>query len=341
MKTVWKYSLKTETLRLIHCAHQIVVGFYKTNNFIVLPNNPGVANANIVTFPHLSYAKVPRFWEEVKKVDVHDLPTKCNQKTFEATADLLLNSNILKPDFTKTQRLWRKAEKDIIDEIYKVLPGKKGLIKKITIYPTFFGTSVSFSWINPKGELIIYLREDQGIHTITEAVITSLTRLDIYEKLEGLWQESEIITDFLITETSIGKILQKYENAQKYIPTLKGVRTKEQARLLQDSEEFYKKLGIPSFDKPFGLNGYVPEINKKPLENLSPNERLILRMLIKKAGMVATFDELGSELFKGEDKFSLYAISKTIERLRNKLEANGISGSYIQTLRGQGYILNN
>ena len=77
------------------------------------------------------------------------------------------------------------------------------------------------------------------------------------------------------------------------------------------------------------------------MENLSPTEKIILRLLIQKAGGVVTFDEFGNELFGDENDFSLYAISKNIERLRNKLEANGISGSYIQTLRSKGYVLKN
>ena len=341
MITVWKYSNESEAKRLIHCAHQISVGFYKTNNFIVLPFNPNQNNAHVVTFPLLPYTQIPRFWAEVKKVDVKDLPIKCDKNIIDSVEKLLLKSNLSRPDFIKTQKLWQKAEKPVLNEIYKILPTKKGIIKKITIFPTAFGTSSSFNWIDKKGEIIIYLREDQRIYAITESIITSLTRSDIYEKLEGLWQESEIITDYLVAETSIAKVLQKYEKAKNYIPTLKGVRIKQQAKLLAESDEFYNKLGIPNFNKPFSLNGLTPEINKSPVENLSIKERLILKKLIEKANIVVTFDELADEVFNNENDFSLYAIAKTMQRLRDKLEANGISGSYIQTLRGKGYVLKN
>ena len=63
--------------------------------------------------------------------------------------------------------------------------------------------------------------------------------------------------------------------------------------------------------------------------------------LIRNSNTVTEIDDIGSVIFKSEDNFSLYAISKTIQRLRDKLEANGISGSYIQTLRGKGYLLKN
>jgi hypothetical protein len=254
---------------------------------------------------------------------------------------LLKDSNLHKTNYNKAKNLWQKSERVIIEAIYKVLPSKKGIIKKVTIYPTAFGTSASFNWIDKQGEMIIYLREDQGIYAIAESIVTSLTRKDIYTKLEGLWQESEIITDFLITETSISKVLQKYEKAENYIPTLKGVRIKEQAKFLAESDEFYKKLGIPSFDKPFGYNGLIPELFGKPVENLTETEKKVLLSLIRKSNTVTEIDELGEVMFKSDDNFSLYAISKTIQRLRNKLEENGVSGSYIQTLRGKGYLLKN
>ncbi|MEK9209046.1 MAG: helix-turn-helix domain-containing protein [Patescibacteria group bacterium] len=339
--TNWEYSIESEANRLVQCAYQIAVGFYKTNNFIVLPYNPNIKTANVVTFPDLSFTKIPRFWEQAKKAEVKNLPVIIDKNLLATTISFLEKEVIKKPSYEKIKLLWKKSEKNIINEIYKVLPSKKNLIKKITIYPTLFGTSCSFNWIDKNGNIIIYLRDDQGIHTITEAVVTSLTRTDIYGKLEGLWQESEIITDYLVTETSIAKVLQKCEDPKLYIPTLKGVRIKEQAKLLAESDEFYVKLGIPSFTKPFGYNGLIPELFGKPVANLTETERKVLLSLIRKSNTVTEIDDIGSVMFKSEDNFSLYAISKTIQRLRDKLEANGISGSYIQTLRGKGYVLKN
>jgi len=341
MLTKWEYSRESEANRLLHCAHQISVGFYKTNNFIVLPFNPNIDNAHIVTFPDLPYNKISRFWEKVKKADIVNLPIKADPELVSQVSKLLETANLPKPNFLNTQKLWAKSEKAVLAEIYKVLPDKSNFVKKITIYPTSFGTSCSFNFGSLNGEVIIYLREDQGIHAITEAIITSLTRKDVYEKLEGLWAESEIITDYLVTQTSIAKVLEKYEPAESYMATMKGVRIKQQAKLLEKSAEFYKKLGVPTFDKPFGQNGLIPELNKKPIENLNIQEQKVLLTLIKNSNKVTTVDEISTAMFETEDNFSLYAIAKLIQRLRTKLEQNGISGSYIQTLRGKGYLLKN
>ena len=84
-----------------------------------------------------------------------------------------------------------------------------------------------------------------------------------------------------------------------------------------------------------------PEIYKKPVVNLNPTEKILLKHFIEKENQVVSFDEIADIIFKSDEEYSLYAIAKKIERLRNKLEENGISGSYIQTLRGQGYLLKN
>lgn len=340
MKTVWEYSLETEALRLIHCARQMAVGFYRVNNFIVLPYTPKVNNDLTVTFPDLPYHEITAFWEKVKKIDINVIPIHANPKLVNAVKEIVKNKLAL-TDFRDIRTLWTKAEKEIVAEIYKIIPSKKGLIKNLTIYPTSFGTSSSFNYITKKGEIALYIRSDSGIHTITEALVTSLTRAEIYKDLGGVWQESEIITDWLITKSSLAEVLKKYEKQELYIPTLKGTRLKQQAKLLVESENFYKKLGLPTTKNVFGLNGKTPEIYKRPIENLSAKEKTILRLLILKMDSTVTVDEIGENIFQTTDNFSLYAISKTIERLRRKLELNGISGSYIQTLRGKGYLLKN
>jgi len=340
IRTFWEYSPKTEAERLIHCAHQIAVEFYRVNNFIVLPYNPNIKNANIVTFPDLPYNKIPRFWEKVKKMNIYAHPIKFEKSLVDETQKIIGLAKISKPDFEKIKKLWSKVENAVVSELYKIILASKNKINKITIFPTAFGTNTSFDWLSKSGEITIWLRNDQGISTIAEAIISSITRDDVYNKLGGMWQESEIITDWLVTESSLAKIIAKYDKTP-FLPTMRGVRVKQQAKLLAESDEFYKKLGLPVNQKVFGLNGLTPEVNKKPLENLSPTEKIILRLLIQKAGGVVTFDEFGNELFGDENDFSLYAISKNIERLRNKLEANGISGSYIQTLRSKGYVLKN
>jgi len=342
MIAVWKYSLETEAQRLLHCAHQIVIGFYRVNNFIVLPYTPKAGNALIVTFPDLPYNTIPRFWDRVKKINVTDFPLQIKTDLLKQTTSLLKIANLPAMGFQKTKKLWEKAQDKILKEIYRIMPAKQGQIQKIIIHPTSFGTTCSFNLSKKSVDYVeMYLRQDQGISTITEAILSSLTRPGIYEKLDGVWQESEIVTDWLMTESSLAEIIKKYENKSNFVPTIKGTRSKQQAKLLAEFETFYQKLGLPINQKVFNLNGLTPEIYQKPVGNLSPTEKIVLKILIEKANQPVSFDEIGDLFFRSEENFSLYAITKTIQRLRNKLEENGLSGSYIQTMRGRGYVLKN
>jgi len=338
--TIWEYSLDTEAKRILHTAHQTYVGFYKNNGFIVLPKKVPTFNSNTVVLPELDFNSIPKFWKRVSKIDIYANPMVIDTTLLNDFKNLLSKEILDQPNYAKTMELWKKAEKEIIKAIYEVLPDKKDKIKKITINPTKTGTVCSFDWDN-KGEFTVLLRDDQGIHKIVEALVTSLTREDVYEKLSGLWQESEIIADFLITQTKIAKVLEKYDGVDKYSATIKSLRVKDVGKLNTLSDEYYRKLRMPNYDTPFSLNGLTPEINKKPIENLTPNEKNVMYMLIKKSNNIVSFDEIADTIFKDDNNFSLFALSKFMQRLREKLEKNGISGSFIQTLRGKGYLLKN
>ena len=319
MKTVWEYSTKTEAERLLHCAHQIAVGFYRANNFIVLPYTPKIKNVNIVTFPFLPYNKIPRFWEKVKPINIEVLPVVVDPELLSKTSELLEIENLPQPNFEKIRKLWDLAQNEIISEIYKIIPVKKNVIKKITIFPTSFGTSSSFNFINKNGEIIIYLRSDQGITTITEAIITAITRKDVYDNLGGLWQESELLTDWLVLHSSISSVLNKYEPTTSYVATLKGTRNVQSAKLMQKSEEFYKKLGLPANQKAFSLNGLTPEIYKKPVENLTAVEKILLSFLIQKENSVATMEEIGDLILKMKTTSAFMRLVKIWRELETNL----------------------
>ena len=223
------------------------------------------------------------------------------------------------------------------------MPAKRGAVKTITIYPTLFGTNTSFN--RPSTfpvDLYLYLREDQGIHAITEAILTSLTRSDVYDKLDGTWQESEILVDWLTIFSPLSQVLQKYEPKPNFLPTMKQVRFKQRGELLQKSKEFYQKLGLDPTANVFSLKRETPTIFGKQVEDFTIREKEIFVLMINKRNQLITVDEVANILFKDdENAFSLQAIAKAIQRLRDKLEENGVSGSFIQTRRGQGYILVN
>jgi DNA-binding response OmpR family regulator len=92
------------------------------------------------------------------------------------------------------------------------------------------------------------------------------------------------------------------------------------------------KLGAPEFSQA--------NLSTLPSHTFTHREREIIALLKSKSPQSATIDELGDLLFaKNPDVYSPAAIAKAIQRIRDKLEHNGISGSLIQAHRGTGYLL--
>lgn len=326
MKTVWEYSLETESRRLVHESAHLANGFFKANHFLILPYSSKLPADNCSAFPDLPYLSMPRFWDRCSRINTSVYDIYIPTDLLEDAKKLLVQANLPKPDWSRVQNKWDKSQANIVREVYKLIPSKKGWIKKIIIYPTAYGTTCSFNLLTQPGTVQIWLRADQGVGAIVEAILSSLTRADVYEKLNGLWQESEIIVDWLIAFSSISKYLDDKP------ATIKNTRSKQNASLLQASQEFLKRIGAPEIG--------ISAIREIESNSFTTRERELLDLLINKSPQLVTMDEIGDLLFRNNpDGFSLYAVSKSIQRLRDKLEKHGISGSFIQTKRGEGYLL--
>ena len=345
MKISWEYSLESEARRIVHTAHQIAVGFYRINGFFVLPydSNSRDVSSNLVYFPDLPYYKISRFWEKMKRIDVYHIPFKVEQKILDQLVEMIKEARLPRPESEKMEQVWNKMEKEFLGAVTQVIPKLMNSVKNMVIMPTILGTKCSFTVPKQFPAMIsMYLRNDGDmIYGMVEAILSALTRDNIYKKLQASWQESEMLVDWLISESAIGEVINKYHSLKYYSPTLKNIRSKQSALILKQSDEFYRKLGLPSFEKPFRNENGVPKLFDKTIENISISESSVLNKLIENENRVTPVDTVAEVMFKSENDFSLYAISKTIQRLRDKLEKNGISGSCIQTLRTKGFVLRN
>lgn len=335
MKTVWEYSLQTEALRLLHSAHQIAVGFYKLNGFTPLPSLKNLKSDRVVSFPALPYSTIPRFWDQARKIDVSTLPISADPQLVAQIIPLLSALKLAPPHMTHVKKLWQTHQAKILRQIFDLVPAKKGQVSQILIMPTSFGTGGSFSIHRQPGDpVIIWLRADKGVAEIVEAILTSLTRHSVYSELGGLWQESEIIVDWLLSFSPLGKLLKKLDIDVSSTLTIKTTRSVQNADLVQESGTFLQSIGAPVID--------ISSLKNVPVNNMTHREREIFNLLLLRSPKLVTVDEIAEILFANNpEAFSLYAISKSIQRLRDKLEKNGVSGSYIQTKRGEGYLLVN
>ena len=66
-----------------------------------------------------------------------------------------------------------------------------------------------------------------------------------------------------------------------------------------------------------------------------------VKTLYKSKKKIVSYDKISEKLWKNEpDKFSLWAISQIIKRLRKKLSDYFINPNTIRSRRGEGYVFN-
>lgn len=88
-------------------------------------------------------------------------------------------------------------------------------------------------------------------------------------------------------------------------------------------------------DLSYNSNTREFQIAQQPLA-LTPRERAVLEMLVRKTGTTVTKQALAQSLFSLNEEASTDAIEIYVHRLRKKLEP---SSAEIMTLRGLGYLL--
>jgi two-component system response regulator TctD len=88
-------------------------------------------------------------------------------------------------------------------------------------------------------------------------------------------------------------------------------------------------------DLSYNTNTREFQIAQQPVA-LTPRERAVLEMLVRKAGTTVTKQALAQSLFSLNEEASTDAIEIYVHRLRKKLEP---SSAEIMTLRGLGYLL--
>lgn len=328
--TVWNYSKLTEALRVLEVAHKIKNGFYWQKGFFVLPYYLG-GNPKIITFPKLDYQKIPKFWRKVKYTS-EELLAKKDPIIEEVVSLLSFNRSV---DYRILEKSWQRVEKRFWLTIKDLLPSSLKGLKLLEIRPTSYGSVATdyTSWMKNGRDkkIVVYVRLDADVSHIAEAVLIYLLAT---LKNQFLWEEREAIIDFLLTQTPLAGLFPVYKT------TLEHLRQKQQGKLAGESNDYLKALGLP-LGEVFKLSDGQILAQNKPLQSLSPAEKEILSLLIERKARPVTFDEIAAVIW-GEDffdKFSPYAITKAMQRLRKKIEKAGVFPEIIQTIRSQGYLL--
>ena len=326
----WVSSKRTEAERIIHIASMIVSSFYEKRGFYVLPYN-NENNSKVIYFPAFEYAKVPHFWDRVRKEGkevIHD------EQFMKAVTDLLPEKEI---DMSKTLAAWKKNEKKFW-KIMDVLAPKWFIgITEIEVRVTNFGsTGTSYSsWAQDNlGKITIYVRNDNFESNLIGALI--LERLLILDHgVEYTWEELMAIKDFMLTESGLHTLVPHR------VPMLASIRQKQQGNLAEASRQYYEKLGIAT-GEVFSTVGDRVLVHQKETDVALRNEELkALKYFIGNKNKLVSYDELADVLWGEEsyDKFSLQSMAKLMQRVREKVEAMGVFPQIIQTVKKSGYML--
>ena len=179
-----------------------------------------------------------------------------------------------------------------------------------------------------KGVLGLRIRSDMPLNQLFSLILMGVLNINGFNS-NFTWEEMTALRDWLMESS----VLSKY--FIKDFSMLKGLRKNiQQGKYFIDSQNYLKEIGIVSdinvVDTKVNINGQTLTLGDK--------EGKILSLLIANKGKVVSYDDI----FKGVwgenvDKFSLYSISKLVERVRKKLLKGKINNLVIQAYKGKGY----
>jgi hypothetical protein len=334
----WTYNLTSEARRLTQTAHQLATYFYQINGFYVVPSTR-IVGPHTILFPDLTWSSVHRIWERASSIRIDSPLPEGDHKLIKEIEKLLCSSEIspTKLDFTDLKNAWTKVHKQVFAWLASTIPHAKA-IKSLNIHPTRFGSIASFNCFDEsRGIIELYLRQDASLHDLVDAILGSVVHTCDKSLLQLTWQEQEAVCDWLLSHSSLKPILDDAWHAP-FKPTLGSLRHAQALQSLRkQSDEYLRQLGLHHEANLFTIQDDAILCKNKPLSITSHKQRQVLTRLIKEKHI--SQDELADVLFSNEEDYSLYVMAKFVQRLRELLEANGLSGSVIQTVRGQGLVL--
>lgn len=326
--TSWHYSLATEADRLTNTLHHTANHFFPKFGFFVLPR-PIYGNGQTVYLPDLNYDS--KLLKDCAKLTPL-IPMPAKPTTCQLIQDLLVTWGWRedKPAVAKIQKDWEGLAPDFWQHFTQLFPQHK--ISQVTIQPTRFGCLSSFD-LN-QNHLSVNIRFDMDISHLAEAIISGALMHRLYDQGYD-WQEKEAFVDILLTETGFSQLFPNYH------PTLNLISTKDTGQLAVDSQHYLKSMGITTNNIFSVVNNQVVIDGKTIINTLTGTEQELLKLFITNKNTVCN-SELISRVIWAEDadeKYSPWAIAKTIQRLRNKLVDLGVSPQFIQAKRKEGYVL--
>lgn len=327
ISTIFKNNISTEVERIAFTCSLAAKGFYNEQNFI-LTDEILTHSMQKITLPHINYQEIENFWTRIKKVK-QEFPVKIPDDINEQLTKLL-TSQYSKIKIQPLQNNWETKKEEFWQFVKFCFPNQFQEIKEVEIRLTNFGSGCSFSLHQNQSlrKIIVYWRQDMDVAHLAESILSAIFSATI-NKHSSNWLEAESSVDLLMTSSRLSKIFPNYQ------PTLQILNTEE--FIQQSNDDFLKKIGCPIRQTSFDFHKGLLTINGKPACSfLSKQETLLFELFIKSPNQVVDYDSIASVLWNNESEFSLWAINRTLSRLRKKLSQKNINFN-LKTIRNQGY----
>jgi DNA-binding winged helix-turn-helix (wHTH) protein len=344
-KVFVSYSPTTESERILHTISGVATGFYIENGWYVLPCLKKYQKVNSsVLLPTLNYLDILGSYKSIssnKKYKDNSENTVTNKQLLNKVESEIIKSKVFVPlDKSKLNKLEKEYSKLLLPAIRQIkqsIPIYKDIDFNICVKPTHFGVCMSFDSIKQKDfekkfvDICITVRLDWPIEQVLEGLASSVSRGLI--EATNTWRETEAVSDF-ITKYVLG--------AYNVKGTINSV-SKRDDKLLHKSIEYLLSLQAP-INLPLNFNAdqnVISYYGENVTNHFSPYEFRVLKMLITNKNKTVSIDEISEGIYKtnADLKFTLWGITKTVQRVRDKLEEIGVPRTMIQNVKGEGFKL--
>jgi len=336
MQFIYRTELKDEITSLIATLRFIMSGKYARDRFF-LTDKQEKAPTMIVKLPKITKEYIAKHKKEI--VGFIKLPQDQKDILIQEFKQLLEKQ--YKPiDITNYPEITKiEQNSNEIENVIKVLFPIKEKEIKVIVKLCRYSTGARFGTILVKDnqiEIYVLVRVDSDYKSLTKVIFMVLMQHFIVGTWENNWRNNINAIDVLFKT----KLFENIDTEKKStLDQLDNLQYNEDDFIR--SKELYKDLGYPiesllSLDKDKILIE-----NKRVLKGLTAQESKVLELLISKRNTVILWDELGDIIWedKANDKYSLWALNKVIQRIRKKLKDKGIEPHLLLTIKGKGVVL--
>lgn len=299
--------------------------FHRKNRMYIIPHIPETPKSRVLYFPDIPNREVLKKYigRHISKPLPHEMASIVSNEMRHMYSKR-------KGKILELQKSWNKDIPKYAKIIKSEFPMQN--LKMIKFKVKMIGTAASYhlpsSEHSPdKPYLVIHPRYDVDVTSIFKVLVTALTHVHHFGNNE--LQQKAPLQLWRDKQRKAEKIWKRYfPNDKSFIDSLDSSTV---AKYAVETDEYLKDLGITT---PSLLESHNIEAK------LTQKEHKLFTILRNYKGKIVPFDELFDYVWKEDNlEYSLYAINKLAQRLRDSFLKSGIKPQLVHTQRGVGYML--